>query len=134
NATGTVRSASQATVSFPVSGLVSGLDVTAGQPVTAGQTLAQLDTTNLANQVSSEQSTLASAQAKLAGDQNSQTATTSTSPSPAVNSTANTSSGGRAGSTGQSSAATRKLGADQAAVVGGQHQVDTDLAATSADL
>lgn len=73
NTTGTIQPVSQATVSFPVSGQVASVDVTQGQQVTAGQTLAQLNTNTLSAQVSSAQSSVATAQAKLAADQVSQT-------------------------------------------------------------
>ncbi|WP_027945774.1 efflux RND transporter periplasmic adaptor subunit [Amycolatopsis taiwanensis] len=70
--TGTIQPVSQATVAFPISGQVSSVGVQQGQQVTAGQALAQLDTTSLATQLATAQSTLAGAQARLAGDQSGQ--------------------------------------------------------------
>src|SRR5664279_2257883 len=79
--TGTISPVSQAALVFPVSGRVTSVAVTAGQHVSAGQVLARLDTSTLLVQVSQDQAAVAAAQAKLASDQNSQTAgTTSTAP------------------------------------------------------
>ena len=58
---GTADPVNQGTADFQVAGTVSGVNVTVGQQVTAGQTLASLDTTTLAQNVSSAQSTLTSA-------------------------------------------------------------------------
>ena len=69
---GTADPVNQGTADFQVAGTVSGVNVTVGQQVTAGQILASLDTTTLAQNVSSAQSTLTSAQAKLAEDESSQ--------------------------------------------------------------
>ena len=73
--TGTIEPVSEATVSFPVTGQVASVAVTQGQQVTAGQTLAQLNTTSMASELDSAQSSVATAQAKLASDQTSQTST-----------------------------------------------------------
>lgn len=70
--TGTIQPVTQATVAFPVSGQVASLPAQVGQQVTAGQTLAQLDTTSLATALANAQSTLASARARLASDQSGQ--------------------------------------------------------------
>lgn len=72
DATGAIQPVSQATVTFPISGQVSSVPVQQGQQVTAGQALAQLDTTSLETQLANAQSTLASAQARLASDQSGQ--------------------------------------------------------------
>ena len=122
---GTIQPVSNATLTFPVSGQVSSIPVQVGQQVTAGQTLAQLDTTSLAGQVSSAQSTLATAQARLAADQSGQS------------SAAASGSGGRAtpalyvtaASTG---GAPPDLRSQQDAVIAAQHQVDLDLTAAQA--
>ncbi|HJQ47194.1 MAG TPA: HlyD family efflux transporter periplasmic adaptor subunit [Amycolatopsis sp.] len=117
---GTIEAVTQSTMSFPTSGLVSAVDVSVGQQVTAGQTLAQLDTTSLAGQVASAQSTLATAQARLAADQ-----TGESTPS---------SSTGRATTAAYltSSSTPSDLKAQQDAVTSAQHQVDEDLTAASA--
>jgi trimeric autotransporter adhesin len=75
---GTVSSVNRATVTFPISGKVASVGVKIGSPVSAGQTLAQLDTTSLAQQVASAQATVAKAQQTLAADTEAQlTGTTS---------------------------------------------------------
>ncbi|GAA5170769.1 MULTISPECIES: efflux RND transporter periplasmic adaptor subunit [Amycolatopsis] len=114
--TGTIEPVDSATLSFPVSGQVASIPVRAGQQVTAGQTLAQLDTTSLQAQLASAQSTLATARAKLAADQSGQT-TSSARVTPALYVAASPSSG---------------LKAQQDAVTSAQHQVDLDLTAASA--
>ena len=69
---GTVSSANRATVSFPVSGKVATVPISLGQHVTAGQTVATLDTTSLKQSVDSASATLASSQQRLATDTASQ--------------------------------------------------------------
>lgn len=69
SATGTIAAASTANVNFAVSGRVTAVDVTVGQAVTAGQTLATIDPTALTYQVDESEAELASAQAKLSADQ-----------------------------------------------------------------
>ncbi|WAL65026.1 HlyD family efflux transporter periplasmic adaptor subunit [Amycolatopsis cynarae] len=123
--TGTIQAVDQATVSFPVSGQVASVGVTAGQQVTTGQTLARLDTTALSSQLASAQSTLATAQARLAADQSGQgTAAGTGRVTPALYRTAGTSGSGGSGD----------LKAAQDAVIEAQQQVDKDLAAVSAAL
>jgi macrolide-specific efflux system membrane fusion protein len=56
----------QEDVSFEASGTVTSVDVAAGQTVTAGQTLATIDTLQLNADLLSAKATLASAQARLA--------------------------------------------------------------------
>ncbi|GHF86896.1 HlyD family secretion protein [Amycolatopsis bartoniae] len=117
--TGTIEPVDNATLSFPVSGQVASIPVQVGQQVTAGQTLAQLDTTSLQDQVASAQSTLATAQAKLAADQTGQaSATSGTRAIPALYVTA--------------ASAPSDLKTQQEAVTSAQHQVDLDLTAASA--
>lgn len=133
--TGTIQSVNQATVSFPISGQVSAVNVQVGQQVTAGQALASLDTTNLATQVSSAQARAATAQAKLAIDEGSQNAAASGG-SGASGSGAGASAGGSGGSSGGAASGGAKSAGPPAAVTSGQdavksaqHQVDADLAA-----
>jgi HlyD family secretion protein len=126
NGIGTVQPVSEATVTFPVSGQVASVNVQQGDHVTAGQQLAQLNTTALAGQVSSAQSTLATAQAKLAADQNSQASAATPTPT----STPATSSGGGKSSAGSSAKLTellKSISGGQNAVRGAQQKVDTDL-------
>ncbi|TVT36459.1 HlyD family efflux transporter periplasmic adaptor subunit, partial [Amycolatopsis rhizosphaerae] len=123
--TGTIQAVDQATMSFPVSGQVASVGVAAGQQVTTGQTLAQLDTTALSSQLASAQSTLATAQARLAADQSGQgTAASTGRVTPALYRTAGTSGSGGSGD----------LKTAQDAVIAAQQQVDKDLAAVSAAL
>jgi len=59
-----------------VSGTVTAVNVKAGQTVTAGQVLANVDTTALSEDLSAAQAQLASAEARLASDQASSATTT----------------------------------------------------------
>jgi multidrug efflux pump subunit AcrA (membrane-fusion protein) len=68
-ATGTIEPATTADLNFAVSGKVTAVDVTAGQVVTAGQTLATVDPTSLNATLAQAQATLANDQAQLATDQ-----------------------------------------------------------------
>lgn len=134
--TGTVQPISQATLSFPLSGQVATVAVQVGQQVTAGQTLASLDTTGLSAQVSAAQSTLAGAQAKLAADQASQTAAVTAAPASTAHTTAGTSAGQNAtAARGKpSSAAAAQVTSAQQDVLRAQQQVDADLAKSRRDL
>ncbi len=95
NSTGTVTPVNQASVSFPVGGRVAQVPVAVGQHVTTGDVLAELDTSSLAASLDNARSTLASAQAKLAADQASQTAAGTTSASAPAS--ASTGTGGVSG-------------------------------------
>ena len=66
---GTIAPAQQANLNFGVSGTVTGVNVSAGQTVTAGQTLATVDPSALQATANSAQASLTAAQAKLASDQ-----------------------------------------------------------------
>jgi HlyD family secretion protein len=66
SATGEVRPARWASLSFPVDGRVETILVEEGQPVTAGQPLIQLDAVRLARAVAEAQAALAAAEADLA--------------------------------------------------------------------
>ena len=68
-ATGTIEPATQANLSFAVSGKVDAVDVAPGQVVTLGQTLATVDPTALNASLAQAQATLANDQAQLATDQ-----------------------------------------------------------------
>ncbi len=69
---GTVTPIHQANVTFPVSGTVATVPVTVGQHVTAGQTLATLEMSSLQSKLDSAKSTFATAEAKLASDEQAQ--------------------------------------------------------------
>jgi multidrug efflux pump subunit AcrA (membrane-fusion protein) len=66
---GTIEPASQANLNFAVSGTVTGVDVKAGQTVTAGEVLATVGTTALSEDVSAAQAQLTAANDRLASDQ-----------------------------------------------------------------
>jgi multidrug efflux pump subunit AcrA (membrane-fusion protein) len=82
---GTITPVHQADVAFSVSGSVAAVAVTAGQHVTAGQTLGSLDTTSLKAGLTAAQSTLANANLQVANDTASEnTAATISATSPAA--------------------------------------------------
>src|SRR6202000_2414394 len=66
---GSVEPANQAQADFQVAGTVTAGGVSVGQTVAAGQKLATLDTTALSAELTTAQSTLSSAQAKLTEDE-----------------------------------------------------------------
>jgi membrane fusion protein, macrolide-specific efflux system len=72
---GTLEPASQADLNFAVSGTVTGVDVKAGQAVTAGQVLATVDTTALAQDVNAAEAQVTAAQDRLSSDESSNAAT-----------------------------------------------------------
>ncbi len=72
---GTIEPASQANLNFAVSGLVTAVDVKAGQTVTAGQVLATVDTTALTEEVNAAQAQLSSAEDRLSSDESSDAST-----------------------------------------------------------
>ena len=69
SASGTLSPTSQQTLSFSAAGRVASVDVTLGQSVANGASLASLDATSLQAQVAAAQASLYQAQAKLANDQ-----------------------------------------------------------------
>ena len=75
-ASGTLEPASQANLDFGVSGVVTAVDVQAGQVVTAGQVLATVGTSALQADVNSAEAQLQSAQARLSSDEASGAQTT----------------------------------------------------------
>jgi membrane fusion protein, macrolide-specific efflux system len=77
SASGTLTPAEDDTLSFDVSGTVTAVDVTTGQSVTDGQTLAIIDSTALSDQVAADQATLTSDEDRLATDED-DSASTST--------------------------------------------------------
>jgi macrolide-specific efflux system membrane fusion protein len=68
SASGTVAATDTEDLSFPASGAVTAVWVTAGQKVTKGQRLAAIDSASLSSAVAAAKATLATAQAKLASD------------------------------------------------------------------
>ena len=68
---GTIEPATQAGLSFAVSGTITAVDVKAGQTVTAGQVLATVGTTALQSDVDAADASVDSAQARLTSDESS---------------------------------------------------------------
>ena len=66
---GTIEPSQQANLNFAVSGTITAVDVSTGQTVTTGQTLATVDQSALQAQLAAAEATLTAAQARLAGDQ-----------------------------------------------------------------
>lgn len=69
SASGTLQPAQDSALTFTVGGTVSAVNVSTGQQVTAGQTLATIDPTVLSDQVAAAQATLTADQDRLAADQ-----------------------------------------------------------------
>jgi multidrug efflux pump subunit AcrA (membrane-fusion protein) len=126
---GTIQPINEANLSFPVAGNVRSVSAAVGQHVTVGQTLVQLDTTSLDAQVASAQSAVATAQARLAADESSQTSGTSTTAvAPAAFITETT------GSSDPTSAARELVTKQEARLIADQHRADQDLATEQDDL
>lgn len=69
SASGTLQPAQDSDLTFGVSGTVTAVDVSTGQKVTAGQTLATIGATAISDEVAAAQATVTSDQDKLATDQ-----------------------------------------------------------------
>jgi multidrug efflux pump subunit AcrA (membrane-fusion protein) len=127
---GIIEPVAAGTVGFPISGVVTGVGVQPGQVVTAGQTLATLDTSALAAELTAQQATLAATQLTLNNALNGVSTPTngsSNGSSSRSSSTASISSSGRSssGSTGSSEGASSpSLGPARQAVASGQQRVD----------
>ena len=67
SATGNAVAAEDLTLNFASGGILTEVDVTAGQTVTQGQVLARVDSTTAENQLRTAQANLASAQARMQG-------------------------------------------------------------------
>jgi multidrug efflux pump subunit AcrA (membrane-fusion protein) len=117
NEDGTLTPEQSADVAFTVSGTVATVDVSAGQQVTAGQTLGTLDTTSLTVSLTAARSALANANLKVANDIASQ----------------DNAAGGSAGSSpsqpsASASSPASSLAPLQQAVLNGQRKADAALA------
>lgn len=101
---GTIASAARRDASFSVSGTVASVDVSVGQVVAAGDTLATLDTESLQDAVDKAQADLATAQQQLSDDLASQSSSSSDSSdsSSSAGDTGSTSDTGSSGDTGSS--------------------------------
>ncbi|HEX3981530.1 MAG TPA: biotin/lipoyl-binding protein [Acidimicrobiales bacterium] len=130
---GTITPVNQANLNFSVSGTVSAVDVSVGQSVTAGQTLATLDLTSLNATVVSAKATLATAQATLASAETSETSTSSSSTSTGSAHAATSTtvpSGGSSSATGNS----QQVAQLQTTLTADQSQEDADSSQLSASL
>lgn len=110
---GTVASATRSDRAFQVSGTVVGVNVKVGDKVTAGQTLATLDTSVLNDALTQAQQAVTTAQQKLDDDLDSQTASAGdvTTTASADSSSTDAASGGLALATFVAAAATPATGA-----------------------
>jgi macrolide-specific efflux system membrane fusion protein len=68
-ASGTLEPAQESTLTFPVSGTVTAVDVVTGQKVVKGQTLATIDPAALADEAAAAQASLTAAQDRLSTDE-----------------------------------------------------------------
>ena len=146
DAVATVEPMSQAAVAFPTSGTVATVSVKVGDQVTAGQTLAALDTTSLEQTLHEKEAALASAELSLEKATSGQSvslpnsAGASGGAAPSGNGSNATLKSVRVGASGPSrvvlTAATSdpELQQAQQAVLTAQHQVDVAIAAASAAL
>jgi HlyD family secretion protein len=131
---GTITPQNQANLNFSVSGTVSDVDVSVGQSVTAGQTLATLDLSTLTANVVSANAALASAQATLASAEASETASTSSSSAATGSAHATTSTTVPSGGSSSNAGNSQQVSQLQAALTSDQAQEDTDSSQLSADL
>lgn len=134
---GTITPVNQANLNFNVSGIVSAVNVSVGQTVIAGETLASLDISDLNASVVSAQAALASAQAALASAEASQTAaavTTSSTSSVAAPTASTTTTTTAPSSTGSSPSGSQQISQLQATLVADQMKEDADSAQAAATL
>jgi multidrug efflux pump subunit AcrA (membrane-fusion protein) len=146
--TGIVSPVTDASVGFETGGTVQSVAVAVGQTVTAGQTLATLDSSSLQAQVNADEEVLAAAQANLVEDQNDEaTAAAPATAGAAATAAAPATAGAQATASETSRPASLSVvlaavspgpppgvSADQQAVIADQHTVDLDLQTAAADL
>jgi multidrug efflux pump subunit AcrA (membrane-fusion protein) len=130
---GTVTPVNQAGLNFNASGTVSAVDVSVGQQVAPGQTLASLNIATLDAAVTSATADLAAAQATLASAEASQTQASTAVSSPAPSTTPTTPAPSSA-SAAQSAQGTKKITQLQGALTTAQNQVDAASAQATAAL
>ncbi|MBV9412548.1 MAG: HlyD family efflux transporter periplasmic adaptor subunit [Acidimicrobiia bacterium] len=136
---GIIEPVAAGTVAFPISGVVTGVGVQPGQSVTAGQTLATLDTSALQAQLTAQQATLAAAQLTLNNALNGISTPTNGSSNGGSSTARSASTGsGNSSSSGRSSSGSSGGGASSAslaparqAVVSGQQDVDSAMKAAN---
>lgn len=133
--TGTVEPVHRVTLAFGVSGTVATVAVHVGERVTAGQTLATLQATSLAQQVAQAEAALHAAQAAVTADEQRQAAAAGRSTAPPT-----TAPGGASGTPGSTSTGATgtstptALQAAQQAVVHAQKAADAAAQAASTAL
>lgn len=110
--------------------LVSSVDVTVGQTVTKGQTLAVADAGDAQTQLTSAQAQLTAAQAKLSADQGGGTATQKQSAAAQITSAQNQLANARTSLSNTQAQNALSLSQAQAAVTRAQQQLATDTAAS----
>jgi multidrug efflux pump subunit AcrA (membrane-fusion protein) len=135
--TGTVTQLTQQDASFGVSGTVKKVQVAAGDKVSAGDTLATLDTTGLQAAVTAAKATLAKANAQLETDEaaDDSTSTSSASPSATASAAPSTGSGTTPGTgTGRTGSGVTGTTAGGIDLAGPTKAVVTALATASTDL
>ncbi|HEY2273646.1 MAG TPA: biotin/lipoyl-binding protein, partial [Jatrophihabitantaceae bacterium] len=127
DADGTVATVRQASVAFATTGTVQGVLVRNGDTVRAGQVVARLDRTELANAVVSAKQTLAAAKQKLASDESTQTSNASTTAATTGSRSAIvlTAAVGTAAATGNP--LVQAVVQAQRTLVRGQHRLDTAI-------
>ena len=129
---GDVEPVSDAAPAFQVAGKVVSVSVSPGQVVSAGQSLATLDTTALSETVSSAQSTLNADEAKLVEDEESQASSSSTPSAAKTPSTPSTTTTTAPTGTGTGTNAT--ITQDQTVLTKDEATLDTDQQKEGADL
>jgi multidrug efflux pump subunit AcrA (membrane-fusion protein) len=159
NVSGTLEPVTEGTAAFQVSGTVAAVDVTKGEKVTAGQTLATMDTTAVKATLTEVEDTLKSAEAKLTEDELDESSSNSSPGDTAQTSSVKAGTAAATtkpvtiagyvltvasvptsatpdgtGGSGSSGSSNGSVNQDQAAVVTDQHQVDGELEMTAADL
>jgi HlyD family secretion protein len=128
---GVIEPVAQGTVAFPIAGKVTSVAVQPGQTVTAGQTLATLDTTALQAAVTAQQANLAAAQLTLANALNGQS---SSSTSSAARTTVTTTAAPQTSSRSSASSPSSSTSGARQAVASGQQDVDNALSTARASL
>jgi multidrug efflux pump subunit AcrA (membrane-fusion protein) len=137
---GTITPVDQADLSFNESGTVGTVDVSVGENVSTGETLASLETAPLTSAVVADKATLAAAKATLAIDESSQTsassaaATTTTAAATSVAAASTTPTTVATSTSGASSQNQQKIKQLQAVLVADQTQEDADASAATAGL
>ncbi|MDQ1478059.1 MAG: trimeric autotransporter adhesin, partial [Actinomycetota bacterium] len=130
--TGTIQPVSQASVAFPIAGVVATVVVTPGAQVTAGQTLATLDATSLQQDVITKQAALAAANLTLYKALNGQSSSPNGGGAGGATATAaNTNASASSAAAPRSSADTS---AAQQQLLAAQKNVDAALATAQASL